>query len=419
MVINIIILLIFVLSIIYTFKYKFCQFKFIKESKVALKNKTSKTAFLLSLGSHIGAGNILGVTSALVLGGPGVLFWMTICTIFTSIFALIENTLGIKYQVLIDNERRGGSPYYILKGLKNNKLAKIFSFVLVLSSAIFFLPIQVKGVTFSLMNLFNTNQYIILICLLFISFVFIFRGTNIIINIINKIVPIMTFIFLFICIYAFIIKIKYIDDVIKIILKDAFTIKSGLFSVIIIGLKRSLFSNEAGLGTSPSINSYSDNIPIKQGYLQVLTCFIDTIVMCVMLGIIILLYDIDLNVVDSNILSIKVFENIFPTYGNIIGNFLLFIFSFATIVSSYYSGETNILFNAINKTNSINTLKFYYKLLFIIGIYIGVFFDNNKIWNLVDCGLLFLGLANIYVIIRLDKEFETELFMKINPFFLY
>ncbi len=414
MIINIFIILIFLLSIIFTFKYKFIQLKFFSNSKKALRNKTSYTAFLLSLGSHIGAGNILGVTSALVLGGPGVLFWMVVCTFFTTIFSLIENTLGLKYQVKIENERRGGSPYYILYGLKNKKLSKIFSIFLVLSSTVFFLPIQVKGVCFSLNNLFNINKYIIISILLIFSFVFIFNGTNRITNIINKIVPLMTCLFLIVCVYGLIIKFNYIDDVVILIIKDAFTIKSGFLSMFILELKRILFSNVAGLGTAPSINSYSDNTPIKQGYLQVLTCFIDTIVMCVLLGIVILLFNVNMDNINGEQLSIIIFENIFPSYGKLIDNIILFTFSFATIISGYYAGESNMLFNSINKKEKIEKYKFIYKLLFIFGLFIGVFFENNIIWNLVDYGLVLLGFINIFVIIKLQTKFKEEINNKLS-----
>lgn len=409
MIINIIILFTFILSIIYCFKYKFIHLKLYKNCKEALKNKSSKTAFLLSLGSHIGAGNILGVTSALILGGPGVLFWMVVCTFFTTIFSLIENTLGLKYQVKIDGERRGGSPYYIYYGLNNKTLSKIFSIFLVLSSTIFFLPIQVKGVSFSLNNLFNINQYLIILILLLFSFVFIFNGTNTITKTINKIVPFMTGLFLIVCMYGLIIKFNYIDDVLILIIKDAFSIKNGFISIVILGLKRSLFSNEAGLGTAPSINSYSDNTPIKQGYLQVLTCFIDTIIMCVLLGIVILLFNVNTNNVNSEQLSITIFENIFPNYGKLIGNIILFTFSLATIISGYYAGESNMLFNCINKREKIGKYKFVYKLLFIIGLFIGIFFTNNKLWNLVDYGLVLLGLVNIIVVIKLQSKFKEEI----------
>lgn len=411
MIINSCIILIFLLSIVYCFKYKFVHLKFINESKIALKNKSSKSAFLLSLGSHIGAGNIIGVTSALVLGGPGTLFWMIICTVFTSIFSLIENTLGLKYVVDIDGERRGGSPYYILFGLKRRKLAKIFSVFLVLSSTIFFLPIQVRGIFFSIKTFFNINDYLIFVLILTFCFMFVFRGTSIITKIINKIVPIMTISFLFICFYALILKINNIGNVINIILSDAFNFKSGSIGVIIVGLKRSLFSNEAGLGTAPSINSYSNNVPIRQGYLQVLTCVIDTVVMCVLLGFIILLYEIDLNDYNGEQLSIKIFETIFKNNGKLIGCFLLLTFSLATVISSYYAGETNMLFNCI-KNNKSSIYKFIYQLLFIIGILLGVFVSDNKVWNLVDYGLVILGIVNIFVIIKMKKSFENELKVK-------
>lgn len=120
---------------------------------------------------------------------------MIVCTIFTTIFSLMENTIALKYTTKIDNERRGGSPYYILYGLKNKKLSIIFSILLVLSSTIFFLPIQVKGVSYSLNKLFNINQYVITIILLLFTFVFIFRGTNILTKVIDKIVPVMTIFF--------------------------------------------------------------------------------------------------------------------------------------------------------------------------------------------------------------------------------
>lgn len=335
---------------------------------------------------------------------------MFICTLFTTIFSLIENTLGLKYQVIIDGERRGGSPYYILKGLNKKKLSSLFSIILVLSSTIFFLPIQIRGITFSINNLFDINPMIIFILLIIFSFVFIFRGTNIITKIIDKIVPIMTGLFFVVCLYAIIIKYDQIYNVLKLIIKDAFNFKSCGVSAIIIGLKRSLFSNEAGLGTSPSINSYSNNKPINQGYLQVLTCFIDTVVMCIMLGLVILLYNIDLNIENSDKLSVIVFENIFPDIGEYVGNFLLFIFSLATVISGFYAGETNMLFNnVINNKINVNILKTCYKMLFIIGIYLGVFFNNTKLWNLVDYGLVFLGIINIYVISKLNNKFSEEL----------
>lgn len=407
MLLNLIIIFIFLLSVFYSFKYEFIHLHFFKGSREALKNKSSKMAFLVSLGSHIGAGNILGVTAAIIIGGPGSLFWMIITTIFTTIFSLIENTIALKYRVKIDNESRGGSPYYILFGLKKLPLAKLFSYFLVLSSTIFFLPIQVKGVEDAITYTFNINKIYILLFLIIFSIVIIFQGTPSITKFVKRLVPIMTFSFLGICIYALINKASLIIPTCKIILRDALAIRSSLTTVIIVGIKKSLFSNEAGLGTAPSINAMSDtDKPLSQGYLQVLTCFIDTIVMCVLLGFVIIQYQVDLNSLDESKVAILIFEEIFGGIGKIIGAFFLFSFSLATIVSSYYSGETNMLFNGMLKPKNIKIYKNIYRLLFILGLIIGTFFSNENIWNLVDLGLVFLGLLNIFVLIKLECDFK-------------
>lgn len=410
MIVNLLIIFIFLFSIFLTFKYKFKQIDFISGSKKALRNNSSYAAFLVSLGSHIGAGNILGVTAALIVGGPGSLFWMVVCTIFTTIYSLIENTIALKYRVKIDNELRGGSPYYILFGLNNIVLSKIFSYILVLSSTIFFLPIQVKGVEDAIIYNFDIKKIYILFGLIIFTFLVIFRGTKSIIKFLKYLVPIMTIVFLIICFYALFKRYYLIIDVIKLILKDALTIKSGIVGTIVVGLKRSLFSNEAGLGTAPSINAMSDiDNPINQGHLQVLTCFIDTIIMCVLLGFVILQYNVDVNSLDESKVAILVFEELFGKYGNYIGSFFLFTFSLATIVSSYYGGETNMLFNGMLKSKNKKLYKLIYKILFIIGLILGTFFSNSNIWNLVDLGLILLGVINIYVIYKLRFQFEKYL----------
>lgn len=407
MFISLIIIFIFLLSIFYSFKYKFIHLHFIKGSKEALKNHSSKMAFLVSLGSHIGAGNILGVTAAIIIGGPGTLFWMVITTVFTTIFSLIENTIALKYRVKIDKENRGGSPYYILFGLKKITLAKVFSIFLVLSSTIFFLPVQVKGVEDAITYTFEIPKFYILIILVFFSIVIIFNGTSTITTFIKRLVPIMTISFLGICLYALINKYQLIIPTCQIILRDALTIRASITTVIIVGIKRSLFSNEAGLGTAPSINAMSDtDKPLNQGYLQVLSCFIDTVVMCVLLGFVIIQYQIDLNSLDESKIAILIFEQIFGVIGKYIGSFFLFAFSLATIVSSYYSGETNMLFNGMIKPKNKKIYQNIYRILFIFGLFIGTFFSNNHIWDLVDSGLVLLGLVNIYALIKLEYEFK-------------
>ena len=131
--------------------------------------------------------------------------------------------------------------------------------------------------------------------------------------------------------------------------------------------------------------------------------------MCVLLGVVILLYGVNINDYNGEELSIIIFENIFPGKGLYIGSFILFTFSLATIISSYYAGETNMLFNTIISKKNSNILKTCYKMLFIIGLFLGVFMENTGIWNLIDYGLVFLGMINIVIIIKLKNDFENEL----------
>lgn len=131
--------------------------------------------------------------------------------------------------------------------------------------------------------------------------------------------------------------------------------------------------------------------------------------MCVLLGVVILLYEVNINDYNGEELSIIIFENIFPGKGKYIGCFILFTFSLATIISGYYGGESNMLFNAINNKKRVNICRFCYKILFIFGLFIGVFMGNNGIWNLVDYGLIIMGIINIVVIILLKKDFESEI----------
>lgn len=405
----------FLLSIVYTFKYRFMQIYFLKESKKVMKQSKSVYAtFLMTLASHIGAGNIVGVTTALIYGGPGALFWMVVSCFFTSIFSLMENTLAVRYREVIKGENRGGSCYYIRKGLKLPALAVVFSGFLVLNSTIFFGPIQVNTIAQSIKIPFNVSNLIILLMLLFLAFFIIFRGTKKILRFVEVIVPIMTLCFFGISILTIIFNITRLPNVLSIIFIDAFTFKSIkgalLGGSLIIGLKRSSFSNEAGLGTAPSISAMSDNqSAVSQGYVQVFGVFVDTAFMCTLMGLMILVYDINLTNFEGASLAIYIFEVIFGDLGLYLGAFFLFTFAIATWVSSYYAGESNMIYISQNTKLTHKNSIIIYRIIFLAGTIFGIYLTNNILWNFVDYGLIFLGTINLYAILKLEKEFKIEL----------
>lgn len=412
--VNIILILIFAISIIYTFKYKFIQFKSFKETKEVFLNNKEKSvyqSFIVALGSHIGVGNIIGVTTALIYGGPGSLLWMVIFAIFSSIFSLMENTLAVKYRVNIEGENRGGSSYYILYGLGKKVIAVIIAFFLLITSGVIFQSIQVNSVSESLNIVFGLRKDIIYLSLVLFALFFIFTGTKRIVKFSEIIVPIMSIGYLIISIYAIISNIEKVPNVFKLIITEALNFRSIFAGGLFVGIKRSLFSHEAGLGSMPTISAMSDaDKPIKQGHAQVMGVFIDTVIMCSLTGIMILVYKVDLNKYTGYDLIIYAFENIFGFLGKYLACFFMFTFGLATIVSQYYLGESNLLF--ISKQKKNRKLLLMYQFMFIVGITFGVFFPLNKIWDLIDYGMIGIGIINLYAIIRLEKDFKTELFQK-------
>ena len=176
--IDYIVLLLFIVSVYYTIKYKFIQFKCFRKTKEVLVNKKSKSAystFMMSLANHIGVGNIIGVTTALIYGGAGSIFWMCIFAIFMSVFSLIENTLAVKYRVFIDGEYRGVSAYYIKNGLHKNSFSFLVALFLVITSCIIFQSLQVNAVSESLFISFHLDKMIIYILIVLFAVFFIFN----------------------------------------------------------------------------------------------------------------------------------------------------------------------------------------------------------------------------------------------------
>ena len=316
--IEVIIVIFFIISLIVSIKYKFIQFKAIKETKKVLleeKDKSAYQTFMVSLASHIGTGNILGIATALIYGGAGSLFWMWVFAITTSIFSLIENTLAQVYKKQIDGEYRGGSSYYIKNGANYTILSIIFAMFLVLANTVFFQPLQVNTISETLKITIGLKEEVILISLVIFTLVLIFRGTKKIVKFSETIVPIMSVGYMIVTITIILCNIKELPNIIKMIITEAFDIKSiisgGLGSSIVVGFKRSLFTHEAGLGTMPTISAMSETKrPINQGFIQVVGIYFDTLVLCSLTGFVLLIYKIDLSLYEGVDLIIYTFERI-------------------------------------------------------------------------------------------------------------
>ncbi|HHZ17834.1 MAG TPA: alanine:cation symporter family protein [Acholeplasmataceae bacterium] len=406
----------FAAAVFFSLRYRFLQLRAFRETKAVMlkeKNRSSYQTFMVSLASHVGAGNIVGIATAVLYGGAGALFWMWVFAVFSSIFALAENTLAQVYKEEIGGEYRGGACFYIRKGLNNAPLALVFAACLVLSNSVFFQPIQVNTVSESLQLAFGSDRLLILIGLIVFTILVIFRGTKSIISFCERIVPVMTLTFLATSIAVLACNVPRLPAVFAKIFREAFRLRSllaGAFgSCLIVGFKRSLFSNEAGLGTMPSINAMADvEYPLQQGFISVVGVFTDTIVLCTLMGLMLLLYDVDPASFTGCDLIVHVFEEMLGTFGKYLAFFFLFTFSIATVVSQFYAGESNMLY-LVNRKRKKKPYLLLYKCLFLTGIIIGVNNSTKATFYIVDTGIIVLGIINLYAVFRLRKVFTAEI----------
>lgn len=411
-ILTIIMVIIFISSIGWTIYLKWPQFRVFSNVKVFNRkypNHPVFKTFLVSLATNLGTGNLVGVTTGIIMGGPGVIIWMWIFGFFSSALSYIENVFAVKYQEKIGDEFRGGACYYILKGLNSPILSILFASFLLFTNTIFFPPIQVNTILSACTKIIPISKYLIGVILIVIILLIVLKGTNKIIEVTNKIVPIMTITFMTSIIFLMVMHYDTFLDSIILILNSAFNVKSMGIGLIInavsVGIRRSLFSHEAGLGTMPSVTGMSNApTPDIQGYFGMLGVYVDTLIMCTITGIFIVQMNMDYQLYDGANLLMEIFIKDLGSFGLIIGVLFLFIFAFSSLIGQYYLGESNaLLFTKFLKIDAKKMI-ILYRIIFIIGLILGIILNMNETINLVDIGLLILGFTNMIVLIKLEKR---------------
>ena len=384
---TILIIFLFCFSVYLSVRLKFQNYKI--NIKELIKN--DKTSLYLTLGAKIGVGSIIGTTSSIIIGGFSSIIWIILFSILTTSIIYYEAYLGRKNRVKLNNDYIGG-PNFIIK----NKLLSFTSLILLLLIYTFmFQMIQMNTISNMILLNINISKELILILFLIILLVTINLKIKEILNIMNKIVPIMCFLFIIVCLYGIISNYDILFSSIKIYLKDIFSIKSMLCGMI-IGIKRSIFMNELLIGTtslSASTDKNDINISIKY---QILSVLFITIIMTLLISSLILIY-IYKNPIstDYNLLINNIFHS---TYGSIGTLFLIIIhilFGFTTILSGFYIGKTNIEY--ITNSKIVHNI---FKLIFIFFTLSGIIFKSDFLWNLVDNLIFVMIIINSYSIIK-------------------
>ena len=384
---TILIIFLFCFSIYLSVKLKFQNYKI--NIKELIRN--DKTSLYLTLGTKIGVGSIIGTTSSIIIGGFSSVIWIILFSILTTSIIYYEAYLGRKNRVKLNNDYIGG-PNFIVK----NKLISFISLILLLLIYTFmFQMIQMNTISNMILLNVNISKKLILIVFLIILLVTINLKIKEILNIMNKIVPIMCLFFIIVCLYGIISNYEVLFSSIEVYLKDIFSIKSILCGMI-IGIKRSIFMNELLIGTtslSASTDKNDINISIKY---QILSVLFITITMTLLISSLILIYIYNNPIInDYNLLINNIFHTTYGSIGTLFLIIILILFGFTTILSGFYIGKTNIEY--LTKSKLILNI---FKLIFIVVTLSGIIINNFFIWKYLDNLIFIMIIINSYSIIK-------------------
>lgn len=414
----ILIFLLVAAGIYFTIRTKFVQFRLIGDAIKALKEKAEKNdngksvssfqALMISTASRVGTGNIAGIATAIVAGGPGAVFWMWVMAIVGGASAFVESTLAQVYKVKDGKEFRGGPSYYIERALGKRWLGVLFSILLIACFAYGFNGLQTYNMSSALEyyipNYSDTILPAVVGLLIAAATAFvIFGGVHRIGFISSVIVPIMAGIYILMGIFITLTNLNRVPEMFSLIFDGAFDFRAifGGFagSTVLIGIKRGLFSNEAGMGSAPNASATATvSHPLKQGMVQVLSVFIDTLMICTTTAFILLLSGV--TGVPEKLDGIPYVQAAISANVGSLGihfiTFSIFAFAFTSLIGNYYYAESNILFI---KNNRI--LLNVFRITCLIAIFLGAQADFSTVWNLADVLMGFMAIENILVIFLL------------------
>lgn len=401
------------------------------EVKDGKKQVSSFQALMISTASRVGTGNIAGIATAIAAGGPGAVFWMWVMAVIGSASAFIESTLAQVYKVKDGKDFRGGPSYYMEKALGKRYLGIIFSVLLIICFAYGFNGLQSFNMSSSLEYYipgYADSVYPAVIGAVLASataFV-IFGGVHRIGFITSVIVPVMAGGYLLMGLATMVMNAGRIPEVFALIFREAFDGRAifGGFagSAVVIGIKRGLFSNEAGMGSAPNASaSAAVSHPAKQGLVQVLSVFIDTLLICSATAMMLLLSGVEgkSGVLDGIPYVQQAISANVGTWGIHFITFSIFTFAFSSLVGNYYYAESNIKFIKDDKR-----LLFVFRVSCLLAVFLGAQADFSVIWNVADITMGGMAVLNIVVILLLGgtavkvlRDYEEQKKRGVEPVF--
>lgn len=378
------------------------------EEENGKKKVSSFQALMISTASRVGTGNIAGIATAIAAGGPGAVFWMWLMAVIGGASAFIESTLAQIYKVKEGGEFRGGPSYYMERALGKRSLGVLFSVLLIICFAYGFNGLQSFNMSSALeyyIPNYSDSMYPMLVgaILAVATGLVIWGGVHRIGFISSVIVPIMATAYILIGIVTMIMHAGEIPHVFAVIMENAFdfqAIAGGLAgSAVVIGIKRGLFSNEAGMGSAPNASASADvEHPIKQGLVQAISVFIDTLLICSSTAMMLLVSGVEgeAGVLDGIPYVQQAISSNVGQWGIHFITFSIFAFAFSSLIGNYYYAESNIRFIKNDKK-----VLFVFRITCIVAIFLGAQADFSLVWNLADITMGCMAIVNIIAIFLL------------------
>ncbi len=416
----ILIAMLLILGVYFTIRTNFVQFRYIKEmfkllaesnssssngTKEHKKRVSSFQAFCISTASRVGTGNLAGIALAISVGGPGAIFWMWLIALIGAASSFVESTLAQIYKVK-DNSGsfRGGPAYYMQKALNKRWMGVIFAILIIICFGLIFNSVQSNTISLAFNQAFGLDKTFIGIILTVLTGIVIFGGIHRIAKVSEILVPIMAVIYILIALFIVIINFSKIPEIFYLIFKNAFgleqAIGGGIGAALMNGIRRGLFSNEAGMGSAPNAAATADvSYPVKQGLIQTLGVFTDTIIICTCTAFIILMSGVDLNSGMEGIQLTQVaLSSQVGSWGTYFIAICILLFAFSSIVGNYYYAQSNIEF-LTEKKIYLNI----YRVFVISMVFIGSISALNIVWTLADIFMGLMAVINLIAIALLGK----------------
>lgn len=408
----VLITLLILVGLFFTIKTRFAQIVLFKDMLLQLTDKrpadkhraiSSFQAFCVSTASRVGTGNIAGVAIAISLGGPGAVFWMWVIAIIGAGSSLIENTLAQVYKIKDATGYRGGPAYYMQKGLNAKWLGSIFAVLTIFCYGFAFNAVQANTIT-SAFGSFGADPLMLGLVIAVLTGMVIFGGIHRIAHVTQYMVPFFATLYIGVALFIMVRNIDQLPAVFNLIFRSAFGLEQalggGMGAAMMYGIRRGLFSNEAGMGSVPNAAATAEvSHPVKQGLVQTFGVFVDTILICSATAFMVLLTEVH---IAEGLEGVQIAQAALISQLGIIGNYFItlcvFLFAFSSIISNYYYGETNIEF-----LDTHPSVLFIYRTAVVLFVVWGSVAQLTTVWDIADLFMALMALINLVVITLLAK----------------